>query len=223
MGDRRMTSLSASLYAADPFRLVEEIEAVSPHVESFHLDIMDGMFAPEFGLTTRVAKELLERTAVPLDVHLMVEHPASSVIRFSEMGVRSIAIHLESTNVDFAELVAIARTNGVKAYAALRHTTSTSALHQLLSYIDGCLMLTAPAGGGEFDRTAFDRLKELPAELYTIVDGKISTEHFDRLNGLNVDLAVVGAALFADGQAGSRSKSLAVMLENKRSLAHDPN
>jgi ribulose-phosphate 3-epimerase len=78
------------------------------------------------------------------------------------------------------------------------------------------LLLTAPAGGGSFDEHAFTRLSERPVGMYAIVDGKIVPEHFSRLEELNVDLAVVGAALFTDGEAEERSKAFSKML---RSLA----
>lgn len=208
-----MTALSASVYAADPFRLAEEIEAVLPNVESLHLDVMDGVFAPEYGLTARIIRDLAECASKPLDVHLMVARPRDTVIRFSELGVRSIAIHLEAED-DFAELAKIVRSNGVKAFAAIRHTTSVSALTRVAEHADGCLFLTAPAGGGSFDDQAFTRLSERPAGLFTIVDGKIVPTHFSRLEKLHVDLAVVGAALFTDGEARERSEVLSRMLGN---------
>nr|WP_245206141.1 MULTISPECIES: hypothetical protein [unclassified Rhizobium] len=206
-----MTALSASVYAADPFRLAEEIEAVLPNIESLHLDVMDGVFAPEYGLTARIIRDLAECASRPLDVHLMVERPKDSVIRFSEMGVRSIAIHLESGE-DFTELSRIARSNGAKSFAAIRHTTAVSELARVAEHADGCLFLTAPAGGGAFDEHAFTRLSERPVGLYTIVDGKIVPDHFGRLEKLHVDLAVVGAALFTDGEAEERSKAFSKML-----------
>ncbi|MGR9503729.1 hypothetical protein ACU8MW_08425 [Rhizobium leguminosarum] len=217
MGARRsMTALSASVYAADPFRLAEEIEAVLANVESLHLDVMDGVFAPEYGLTTRVIRDLSECTATPLDVHLMVARPKRSAIRFSEMGVRSIAIHLEAED-DFGELSKIVRSNGTKVYAALRHTTSVSMLEEVAEHSDGCLFLTAPAGGGSFDEHAFTRLERRPIGLYTVVDGKIGPDHFRRLDELRVDLAVMGAALFIDGEPRDRSMAFSQML--RRSLA----
>ena len=142
-----MTALSASVYAADPFRLAEDIEAVLPNVESLHLDVMDGVFAPEYGLTARVIRNLSECASKPLDVHLMVARPRDAVIRFSELGVRSLAIHLEAEE-DFVELSRIARANGSGAFAALRHTTPISELEKVAEHTDGCLLLTAPAGGG---------------------------------------------------------------------------
>jgi pentose-5-phosphate-3-epimerase len=39
-------NLSASLFAADPFRLEAQIAAVEPHGESLHVDIIDGRFPP---------------------------------------------------------------------------------------------------------------------------------------------------------------------------------
>ncbi|MCZ7486158.1 hypothetical protein [Rhizobium rhizogenes] len=208
-----MTALSASVYAADPFRLAEEIDAVLPNIESLHLDVMDGIFAPEYGLTARIIRDLAKCASTPLDVHLMVERPRASVIRFSEMGVRSIAIHLESGE-DFAELSSIVRANGAKPFAAIRHTTAVFELARVADQADGCLFLTAPAGGGSFDEHAFERLSERPIGLYTIVDGKIVPEHFGRLEKLNVDLAVIGAALFTDGKADERSRAFSKMLGN---------
>lgn len=210
-----MIGLSASVYAADPFRLAEDIEAVLPYVESLHLDVMDGAFAPEYGLTVRIIKDLSQSTKVPLDVHLMVNHPMASAIRFSEMGVRSIAIHVESED-DFREVSAAVRSNGVKAYAALRHITPVSTLEPIIDAADGCLLLTAPAGGGEFDQHAFERLASRPSGIYTVVDGKIGPDHFRQLQDAGVDVAVVGAALFADGEAMERVTSLSRMLASLR-------
>lgn len=203
--------LSASVYAADPLHLADEIDAVLPYVESLHLDVMDGMFAPQYGLSARVIGDLAARIAKPLDVHLMVARPREAVIRFAELGVRSVAIHVESEG-DFADLAGIARANGTCAFAALRHTTAVAELERLAGRADGCLFLTAPAGGGAFDERAFERLSQRPAGLATIVDGKIGPEHFGRLGALGVDLAVVGAALFDGTGARERARLFAARL-----------
>ncbi|SHO66555.1 ribulose-phosphate 3-epimerase [Pseudoxanthobacter soli DSM 19599] len=206
------THLSASVYAADPLHLADEIEAVLPYVESLHLDVMDGIFAPQYGLSVRVISDLAARIAKPLDVHLMVARPREDVIRFAELGVRSLAIHIESEG-DFAELAGIARANGACAFAALRHTTTVGELERLAGRADGWLFLTAPAGGGAFDERAFERLSQRPAGLPTIVDGKIGPEHFGRLDALGVDLAVVGAALFDGSSARERARLFAERLK----------
>lgn len=206
-----MTQLSASLFAADPLHLAAEIAAVSPHVESLHLDLMDGAFTPDFGLNARLIQALAARTELPLDVHLMVRDPLRSAIRYAEMGVRSIAVHVEVER-DFGELAAIMRSHGVRTIAALRHTTAMAALDAVRDQADGLLFLTAPAGGGAFDAGAFARLAARPQGLPTMVDGRIEPTHFAQLRALGVELAVVGATLFAAGPVEPRAAELAALL-----------
>ncbi|HEV7317472.1 MAG TPA: hypothetical protein VGO04_02525 [Ensifer sp.] len=206
-----MTALSPSLYAADPLLITDELEAVAPYAESFHLDVMDGQFAPEFGLNFRFIRDLAQATEIPLDVHLMLARPRDAVVRVAEMGVRSIAVHVEIKD-DLRDLVSIIRRNGGKAYAALRHTTPVSVLEPILEAIDGCLFLTAPAGGGKFDELAFERLAQRPKGLHTVVDGKIGPEHFARLRAHGVDVAVVGGALFSNGHVAERAAKFVAAL-----------
>ena len=211
-----MTQLSASLFAADPLHLAAEIAAVSPHVESLHLDIMDGAFTPDFGLNARLIQALAACTELPLDVHLMVRDPLRPAIRYAEMGVRSIAVHVEVAHVeagrDFGELAAVMRSHGVRTIAALRHTTAVAALDAVRDQADGFLFLTAPAGGGAFDISAFERLAARPPGLPVMVDGRIEPAHFAQLREMGVELAVVGATLFAAGEVGPRAAELAALL-----------
>lgn len=206
-----MMQLSASLYAADLLHLAADVAAVSPYVESFHLDIMDGVFAPDFGLNARLVKDLAATSRLPLDVHLMVRDPVRSAMFYAELGVRSIAVHVEC-EPDFGEIAAIIRANGVRAIAALRHTTTVAALDAPRDEADGFLFLTAPAGGGDFDPSAFERLAARPHGLPTTVDGRIEPSHFAGLRDLGIDLAVVGATLFSAGEVGQRAVLLSGML-----------
>lgn len=177
-----MTRLSASLYAADPFRLAEQVEAVAPHIESFHLDIMDGVFIPDYGLNARLIGDLAARTHLPLDVHLMIRDPAPIAARYAGLGVRSIAVHLEG-GTDFATIAHSLHDNGVRAYAALRHTTPISELERVEGLADGVLLLTAPAGGGTFQPDSFRRLAARPRDLPVIVDGRIEPLVFPAASG----------------------------------------
>lgn len=205
-----MMQLSASLFAADPLRLADDIAAVSAYVESFHIDIMDGAFTSDFGLNARLVKELHATTHIPIDVHLMIREPRAVAIRYAEMGVRSIAVHVEAVS-DFTEIASIMRSNGVRIFAALRHTTAVTELAAIEDEADGLLFLTAPAGGGEFDRHAFERLAARPRGLMTVVDGRIEPSHFAQLRALDVDLAVVGATLFSATHIGNRAEELSII------------
>ena len=51
-------------------------------IDLLHIDIMDGSFVPNFALGADFVKQLKKATDIPLDIHLMVEDPASAIDYF---------------------------------------------------------------------------------------------------------------------------------------------
>ena len=193
--------LSASLHAADPLHLAQAAAAVAPHVASLHVDVMDGRFAPAFGFGERLVEYLLAGDTAPVDVHLMVEEPEAWAVRFAALGARRVAFHAEATR-DVRGAAGGIRAVGSLAYLALLPQTPIAAVADLLSGVDGVLLLTAPPGGGVFDPAALARVHQLPPGLSAIVDGHLELAHFKTLRAAGVDLAVIGRALFdGDGLA----------------------
>lgn len=199
--------LAASVLAADPLRMEAALAAVEPHVGSWHVDVMDGAFAPAFGFGTAMVSALVARASRPVDVHLMVERPDVWGPRFAGLGVRSVAFHLE-TEVDALAVARDIRRRGAMAYAALRPQTAIEALRPLLGSIDGCLLLTAPAGGGDVDLQALEKVFGVPADLLTTVDGGLDDRHVDRLRSADVTDMVVGRSLFGAPHPGRRAALL---------------
>lgn len=199
--------LSPSLYAADPMRLGEQIEALAPYVASFHVDVMDGSFAPTFGLGERAVRALVARSPLPIDVHLMVDSPGKWVRMFAEAGARRIAFHLEAVD-DPCSLATDVRAGGALPYLALQPTTPLTAALPLLDFVHGVLLLTAPAGGGTFDEAALERTTTLPASVPIIVDGGIGPAHFETLLKAKVELVVVGRTLFDAPDVAERARDL---------------
>jgi ribulose-phosphate 3-epimerase len=200
--------LSPSLYAADPLRLQQAIEAVEPYSASFHIDIMDGRFAPGFGLSEGLVRRLVDRYVTPVDVHLMVERPVEWAERFAGLGARRVAFHLEATPQPEALLQSV-RNAGAAAYLALLPETPIVSAEPFLPEADGLLLLTAPPGGGPFSRKALDRLEEVPITTRVIVDGSLQLEHFKLPILSRVELAVLGKALFEGRNLEERARELA--------------
>jgi ribulose-phosphate 3-epimerase len=138
--------ISASLYAAEPLRLAEAVEAIAPHVGSLHIDIMDGRFASAFGLSEALVRSLLAKGSPPIDVHLMLEHPEPWIHQFGMLGVRSIAFHAEAVS-DVKSAASSIRAAGCLAYIAFLPETPVARISELLPEADGILLLTAPARG----------------------------------------------------------------------------
>jgi ribulose-phosphate 3-epimerase len=200
--------ISASLHAADPLRLAEAVSAIRPYVESLHVDVMDGRFAPAFGFGERLVDSLVADGGLPIDVHLMVERPEDWAVRFAKLGARSVAFHIEAAE-EPVPLAKAVRAAGALAHLALLPQTQPSHIPGGRDAFDGVLLLTAPAGGGEFDAGALDRVRSLSPYRFSIVDGRIDTSHFELLKANGEALAVIGAELFAGSDHVERAKRLA--------------
>jgi ribulose-phosphate 3-epimerase len=204
--------LSASLFAADPLQLGAQLAAVEPHVDSFHVDIMDGRFAAAFGLEERLVRTLLRTSVKPIDLHLMIEDPVFWAPRFAGLGARIVA-HV-------GHVLRSIRKEGALAYVALRAETRISAVQRIIEDADGALLVTAAAGGGNFVNAALEKAFDLPRAYPSIIDGHVEEAHFEVASTAGVDLAAIGRSLFdckdLSARAGARlRKSL-----NSRRLSH---
>ena len=66
----------ASMMCADYRNLEKEVhELENAGIDSFHIDIMDGRFVPNFAMSLNDLYCIGTLTRKPMDVHLMVEHP----------------------------------------------------------------------------------------------------------------------------------------------------
>lgn len=74
---------NASMMCADYRNLEREVRQLeAAGIDSFHIDIMDGRFVPNFAMSLNDLQVIGELTDKPLDVHLMVEHPNNTIELF---------------------------------------------------------------------------------------------------------------------------------------------
>ena len=77
--------LMASMMCANYGNLEKEVRELDEGgIDSFHIDIMDGRYVPNFAMSLNDMKYIRSATDKPLDVHLMVEHPNNTVELFIE-------------------------------------------------------------------------------------------------------------------------------------------
>ncbi len=75
--------LNASMMCADFGNLEKEVRALeAAGIDSFHIDIMDGRYVPNYAMSLNDMRYIASATKKPLDVHLMVEHPNTHIQLF---------------------------------------------------------------------------------------------------------------------------------------------
>ena len=71
--------------------------AAAAGVDYIHCDVMDGHFVPPITFGALIVEAVHRATPVPLDVHLMVEHPEHYIDDIARAGGAVFTVHLEAT------------------------------------------------------------------------------------------------------------------------------
>ena len=120
-----------------------------------HLDIMDGVFVPVLTFGAGVARSICSAVSIPVDAHLMVEHPANLIEAFAEAGCRYITVHPESSEKHIHRLLGRIRELGCCAGIALNPATSPEIVKWIADQLDLVLIMTVnPGYGGQKHITA---------------------------------------------------------------------
>ena len=202
-----MTKVSPSILSADFVNLERDIRALTPAGADYvHVDVMDGIFVPNITIGIPVVAAIRKITALPLDVHLMIDRPIRYVDDFCKAGSDILTVHVEADTEEntLAALKRI-RSLGVKPAISVKPRTPAEAVLPYLPYCDLILVMTVEPGfGGQaFMEDMMPKLKQIRAYIDAQnptceleVDGGVNekTALICRENGANV--LVAGSAYF---------------------------
>jgi ribulose-phosphate 3-epimerase len=209
--------VSPSLLAADFSDLKGEISAIeSAGADLVHLDVMDGHFVPNLTFGAVLLEGVRKLTTLPLDAHLMVEHPESYIAEFAEKGADLITIHAESSS-DIARDLALIKTAGKRCGLTLNPDTPMEKVEPFLKAIDLLLVMSVHPGycGQSFIESALDKVKQAKDirersrfDFALQIDGGINTETAKRAVAAGVDILVAGSFIFGSDDYGQAIQSL---------------
>src|SRR5215204_686217 len=111
--------IAPSLLSADFAALGEAIaRAERGGADLIHVDVMDGHFVPNITLGPPVVKAIRKTTALPLDVHLMIENADRYLDAFIDAGASWISLHVEAMP-HLQRSIAHLKSRGIRAGAVL--------------------------------------------------------------------------------------------------------
>ena len=200
-----MIKLAPSILSADFARLAEQIDEVATAgADYIHVDVMDGHFVPNISIGAPVVASIRAATTLPLDVHLMIEHPERYVSQFVQAGADIITVHVEATP-HLEAIVRAIRESGARAGVSINPPTPIVAVDEFLRHVDLVLVMSVnPGFGGQsFIPETLPRIarvrkiiddRGLSAELE--VDGGINPDNAPDIVRAGADVLVAGNSIF---------------------------
>ena len=209
--------LAPSILSADFARLATDIAAAERGgAGAIHVDVMDGHFVPNITLGPPVVKSIRRATALPLDVHLMIENADRYLDAFIDAGATWISLHAEALP-HLQRSVAHLKGRGVQAGVAINPATPLAALEEILSDLDYVLIMSVNPGfgGQKFLPGSLDKVRRLSAQIKDRdlrvrieVDGGVDMTNVRALSQAGADILVAGQAVFGGGDAERDARRL---------------
>lgn len=210
--------IAPSILSADFARLAEEVRRVEKAgADWLHVDVMDGHFVPNLTIGPVVVHWLKKCTRLPLDTHLMIEHPEKYIPAFARAGAWNITVHREACRRP-RETIRLIRRQGCRAGMSIRPRTPVESLAPYLKDLDVVLVMTVEPGfgGQSFMADMLPKVRWLrenwkrrgKSPRWIEVDGGINAETAPLTVHAGANVLVAGNAIFAAPDPAAALKNI---------------
>lgn len=217
------TKIAPSILSADFSRMGDAIRLCEAGgADLIHCDVMDGSFVEPITFGGQMVKNIRPLTKLPLDVHLMIEHPKTQIKFFAEAGADIITVHCEacakiSPNY-LKETLELIKSYGVKCGAVVNPDVPVEELFPVFPLCDMVLLMSVfPGYGGQkFIPSVLEKIKSAREYAQTIgkpdmdieVDGGINAQTAPLAIAAGANVLVAGSAIFGAPDFAAAVKNL---------------
>jgi ribulose-phosphate 3-epimerase len=197
--------IAPSLLAADFGHIAKAAHDLEESgAERIHVDVMDGVFVPNFTFGTDTVRVLRRATSLPLEIHLMIVNPDAHLSTFATAGADAITVHYEVCPNLHRTLSSI-RALDCRSGAAINPSTPAQMLDDILDSCDLALVMTIDPGfGGQslIPRTLRKvehirrEVERQGLETEVEVDGGVDATNARACVDAGADVLVAGTAVF---------------------------
>ena len=171
------TKIAPSILSADFSVMGEAVKKLEQSgADLVHCDVMDGTFVEPITFGGQMVKNIRPLTKLPLDVHLMIEHPKTQIKFFAEAGADIITVHYEAckkiSDDYLRETLELIKSYGVKCGAVVNPDVPVENIFPVFPLCDMVLLMSVfPGYGGQkFISEVLEKVKK--ARAYAVQIGK---------------------------------------------------